>query len=62
MHINIFLLFSPSYPTSNDECWIELHEYGRLDNCVFDYKNEIKAELIDLRPFKCVGDIPIKKY
>lgn len=26
------------------------------------YKNEIKAELIDLRPFKCVGDIPIKEY
>ena len=25
------------------------------------YKNEIKAEFIDLRPFKCVGDIPIKK-
>lgn len=26
------------------------------------YKNEIKAELNDLRPFKCVGDIPIKIY
>jgi len=46
MHINIFLLFSPSYPTSNDECWIELHEYGRLDNCVFDYIAVNKTSVI----------------